>query len=98
MRTDRRSLWNTRLGELARERRFIIERQFLGTPAPGDKQLLRHLDRELNYYEMALMKPAFERLEATIRARKKLARQVARTVSDLRKVIDQTGVGVRNDP
>lgn len=89
----RRHLWNTRLSELARERSVIIERSFAGTPEPGDKTLLRHLDRELNYYEMQLLKPALDRLEAQARAKQKLARQIVRAVADLRKAADQASVG-----
>jgi hypothetical protein len=86
MRPDhRRVIWNHRLRELARERSVIIQRKLLGTPEPGDKTLLRHLDRELNYYEMQLLRPAYARLEAAAKARRRAARRFVRAVEDLRK-------------
>jgi hypothetical protein len=93
MRPDhRRVIWNYRLRELARERGAVIQRKFLGTPEPGDKTLLRHLDRELNYYEMQLLKPAFVRLEAEAKARHRRARQFVRAVEDLRKGVEAARV------
>lgn len=91
---DRRAYWNQRLGELAKERGAIVTRSFAGAPIPSDKALPRHLERELDYYEMQLLKPALDRLEAEARAKQKLARKFSRAVSDLRKAVDQASVGV----
>lgn len=82
---DRRALWNQRLGELARERSVIVNRSFAGSPEPGDTALRRHLERELDWYEMQLLRPAFERLEREARAKRKLARQFLKAVNDLRE-------------
>lgn len=90
---DRRALWNTRLGELARERSHVVSRSFAGSPEPGDTALLRHLERELDWYEMQLLRPAFERLEAEARAKRKLARQILKAVYDLREAMGEGSVG-----
>lgn len=92
MPADRRALWNARLGELARERSRIVQRSFAGSPEPGDKPLLRHLERELDWYEMQLLRPAFERLEAKARAQRALARQIREALGDLGEALGEGSV------
>ena len=70
------SAWRRKISELCRDRTPVIRRHFLNQELPGDKTLLRHLHRELNFYEMRLMAPDFARLEAELRRRRALGREI----------------------
>ncbi len=73
----RRAAWDQAHRELSRERGALVSEFSLVLPVPGAvKALRRHLERELDWYEMKIMGPDLDRLEARARARMKIARDL----------------------
>lgn len=73
----RKAYWTRSIKELSAERRPLVEKRFeRGFSTWHERILLRHLERELDWYEMALLRPSFEHLEGIIRERRKIARSM----------------------
>lgn len=74
----RKAHWQSALRALAAERRPLVEKSFIGELSLPERRLLRHLERELDWYEMALLRPAFERLERQARRNAQNAEYIMR--------------------
>lgn len=68
--------------ELINDRQPLVMKQFaeFRVLTPAERTLLRHLDREIDYYQMQEMRPAFERMERVARERRAVARRITRFV------------------
>lgn len=74
-----------KLRELCNERHPILTRHFLGKPQPTDAALLKHIHRELDFYEMQLLKPSLDAMAAKAGRARRLARRIERFVERARR-------------
>lgn len=78
----RRAVWDRAHRELAAERSPLINKIYLaeycgGAPVTdAERRLHRHLERELNWYEMKIIGPGLDRLEARAKERMRIAREL----------------------
>lgn len=92
---ERRAAWNETHRALCAERSPLIEKSFLGSLSPAEKKLLRHLERELNWIEMKIMEPDFERMAREVRRRQKLAKEINAFAREIRKITGRFPEGHR---
>lgn len=78
----RQEIWADAIRDLARERGPLAVRKATGQELTrAELRLLRHFERELNFYEMKLLEPSFQRLEAEARSQMRLARSIEKLVA-----------------
>jgi len=72
-------LWRSlKLQELCDERHPILSRMRLGDALPNDEAILRHIRREIDYYQMQEARPAFAYGQNQMRKLRNLALRVKR--------------------
>ncbi len=82
----RRAAWDQAHRELCAERGALLSKFYLALPVPAAvKALKRHLERELDWYEMKLMGPDLDRLEARAKEREDLARDMTALVKRIER-------------
>ncbi len=71
--------WQRRkLQSLCDERHPILSRLRLPNPRPSDRRLLRHIERQIDWYELKEYRPAHEHHRAQMRKIAKLYQQTRR--------------------
>lgn len=64
---------------LCGERHPILERRFTGRERPTDRALLRHIERQIDWYELKEYKPSHDYWRAEMRRLGRLYARVRRT-------------------
>ena len=63
---------------LCGERHPILSRRRAGNARPGDARLLRHIEREIDWYQMKEAKPGLDAMRAKLRQVNRFKRRVER--------------------
>lgn len=72
-----------KLWELCQERSAVVLRKFGGNaPRPTDKRLQRHLEREIDWYQMKEYKPSHDYWRAKIREVNRMLRKVKKNLPE----------------
>lgn len=87
---DRMPRWSEKHAELCCERRLLASKNFTGEITPAERKLLAHVRRELDWYEMAMLRPSFDRMQAQVRERRHLGREAQRLVAKVERACAET--------
>lgn len=63
------------------ERHPILIRRWSGKERPNDKLLLRHIEREIDWYHMKAAKPGLDAMAARLRKANALNRKIQRLIA-----------------
>lgn len=90
--SNRLPRWSEKHAELCKEYGPLAGKLVRGEISPAERRILAHVRRELDWYEMAMLRPDFERMEAQVREHRRLGREIRRLVAKVRKELPAAGV------